>query len=184
MAQQMDGIAKKFPGKKADGAPALPVALSAKVGLLVAAADSQPLVIVLAEDASRRQALEAKVSALAWDGAFAGRFVYATAASMNEIPKVQGHTIDDGIILIEPDMFGSGGKVFKEVEGSETTERMADALHELDRSFVPIVKANRHDLTQAGLKEGIFYETGIPVSGKGEANDRDRYKKKLESVQK
>jgi len=31
------------------------------------------------------------------------------------------------------------------------------------------------------LKESIFYETGIPVSGKGEAADRERYKQLLDT---
>ena len=46
------------------------------------------------------------------------------------------------------------------------------------RTFVPPAKTRR-ELANLGLKEGIFYETGIPVSGKGEAADRQRYKQLL-----
>jgi len=101
---------------------------------------------------------------------------------MNEIPKIQGYAIADGTILIEPYMFGFGGKVFKEVAGDEAAANIADAMRELGRNYVPITKTNRRQLAELGLKEGIFYETGIPVSGKGEASDRERYKLRLESV--
>jgi hypothetical protein len=43
---------------------------------------------------------------------------------------------------------------------------------------------NRRTLAEQGLKQGIYYETGIPVSGKGEAADRERYRKQLEAKKK
>lgn len=42
----------------------------------------------------------------------------------------------------------------------------------------------RRQLAELGLKEGIFYETDIPVSGRGEAADHERYKQLLESQKK
>ena len=64
---------------------------------------------------------------------------------------------------------------------------LADAAGRTPHAFmVETLKAhvrtekNRRTLAALGLKEGIFYETGIPVSGKGEAADRERYKKQLD----
>lgn len=179
MAKGMDAIAQKYPLKKVDGVPALPVALNATVGMAIAAGDNQPLILVLSSDAKRQAEMEAKVTAFAWNKDFEGRFVYATASSMKDLPKVQGHTITDGVLLIEPDIFGVGGKVVKEISGDQLSKQLRDAMQETVKNHVVIEKARR-ELAQRGLKEGIFYETGIPVSGKGEAADRERYKEKLE----
>ena len=179
MAKGMDELAEKYPAKKAEGAPALPVTLNAKVGLAVAAGDLQPLVVVLADSAKRREELEAEVAALAWGKAFAGRLTYATASSVKDIPKLEKLTIKEGVLLLEPDIFGAGGKVVKEVPGDEVAKQLADAMRETLKAHVRTEKTRRQ-LSELGLKEGIFYETGIPVSGKGEAADRERYKKLLD----
>jgi hypothetical protein len=52
MAKGMDAIAEKHPAKKVDGVQALPVTLTPLLGLVVAASDKQPLVVVLAEAAT------------------------------------------------------------------------------------------------------------------------------------
>ncbi len=159
---------------------ALPIALNAKVGLIVAAADNQPLILVLASTPDRQQELERKVAALAWSKTFTGRFVYATASSMNELPNIKGSSITDGVVMIEPDIFGAGGKVVAEVPVDQPDEQIADAMRKTAQNFVPIEKSRR-ELPALGLNAGIFYETGIPVSGKGEANDRERYLQRLNS---
>ena len=179
MAKGMDAIAQKYPPNKAEGVPTLPVTLTPSLGLAVAAGDNQPLIVVLAADTKRQMEWEAKVAALAWDKDFEGRFVYAIASSMKQMPKVQGHSITEGILVIEPDIFGLGGKVVKEVTAEQPVGQLRETLQQVARNYVPIVK-NRRQLATLGLKEGIFYETGIPVSGRGEAADRERYKKQLE----
>ncbi len=179
MAKGMDELAQKYPPKKDEGTPALPVTLNAKVGLAVAAGDLQPLVVVLADSAKRREELEAKVAELAWDKEFSGRLTYATAAATKDIPKVDKLTIKEGVLLLEPDIFGAGAKVVKEVPGDDVGKQLADAMRETLKDHVRTEK-NRRTLATLGLKEGIFYETGIPVSGKGEAADREQYKKQLE----
>ena len=184
MATGMNSIAARYRPNTTDGATdgatALPIALNAKVGLVVAAADNQPLILVLASTPDRQQELERKVAALAWTKSFTGRFVYATASSMNELPKVQGSSIADGVVMIEPDIFGAGGKIVAEVSGDQHEEQIAAAMRKTAQNFVPIEKSRR-ELPSLGLNAGIFYETGIPVSGKGEANDRERYLQRLNS---
>lgn len=181
LAKGMKAISAGYPPKQTAGIPALPIALNAKVGLVIAAADNQPLVLVLANIPSRQQELETKVAELAWSKAFSGRFVYATATSMSELPKLQGHSISEGVLIIEPDVFGAGGKIVGEVPSDQPVEVIAQAMRETVQNFVPIAK-NRRELASMGLKAGIFYETGIPVSGKGEANDRERYKQQLQRL--
>ncbi|HND53729.1 MAG TPA: hypothetical protein PLV92_15075 [Pirellulaceae bacterium] len=183
MAKGMNAIAARYPAKNVDGEPALPTTLSAKIGLAVAAGDLQPLVVVVASDAGRRETLEREVAKLAWRPEFAGRFIYASAANLAELPKTQGATVTDGVVVVEPDLFGAGGKVVKEVAGDVVASRLEEVLRDTMRSHVRVVKSRRQ-LAALGLQEGIFYETNIPVSGRGEAADRERYKEQLESRKK
>ena len=179
MAKGMDAIAAKYETKKVEGTPALPITLNLTVGLAVAAGDNQPLVVVLSPDPKRQKELEAQVAEQAWSKAFAGRFTYATGPDVKGLPKLKGATLTEGVLVIEPDIFGAGGKVIKEVTADQIAEKLPAALSLTLKTFVPPTKSRR-DLANLGLKEGIFYETGIPVSGKGEAADRERYKLLLE----
>jgi len=76
-------------------------------------------------------------------------------------------------------MFGAGGKVAKQISTAQVPIVIVDSMAQEFRNFAPISKTRR-ELVAQGLKEGIFYETGIPVSGAGEAADRERYKQQLE----
>jgi hypothetical protein len=100
MVRQMGEIAEKFPAKKADGEPALPITLDVRLGLAVASADLQPLALVVAPDAK---------------------------------------------------------------------ERMAKS---------------REQLKRLALAKGVFFETGIPVSGKKEAEDRTKFKAQVDAAKK
>ena len=179
MAKGMDAIAAKYETKKVEGTPALPITLNLTVGLAVAAGDNQPLVVVLSPDPTRRKDLEARVAEQAWSKTFCGYFTYASGPDLKGLPKLKGATRTEGVLVIEPDLFGAGGQVFTEVPADQIAEKLPAALKLTLRSFVPLAKTRR-ELANLGLKEGIFYETGIPVSGKGEAADRERYKQLLE----
>jgi hypothetical protein len=57
--------------------------------------------------------------------------------------------------------------------------KLAAAMRE---ALAKHVRANksREQLKRMALAQGIFFETGIPVSGKREAEDREKYKQELE----
>ena len=46
------------------------------------------------------------------------------------------------------------------------------------------IARTRGELARKGLETGIYYETGIAVSGQGEARDRERYKQHLDQKKK
>lgn len=178
MARGMDQLAARYPANNVEGVPSLPVTLNAKVGLAVAASDLQPLVVVLAESSTRRQEFENRLAKLAWTAEFAGRLTYATAVTPTEIPRLEQRTITEGILCIEPDLFGAGGRVVREILFDQVNDQLPDALRAVLLAHVRTEK-NRRTLAQLGLEAGIYYETGIPVSGRGEAADRARYKTQL-----
>lgn len=179
MARGLKDIASRYPSKAAQGAPALPVTLNGKVGMVVAAADNLPFALVFAADPQHQQQLEEKLATVAWTRNFEGRFIYALAASMEEISRVRGCTISEGILLIEPDMFGAGGKIVAEISADQSGASIEQSMMKCLQSFVPIQKTRR-ELAAKGFQQEIFYETGIPVSGKGEAADRDKYRQRLQ----
>lgn len=183
MARGMDLIALQYPAKKVEGAPELPINLNAKVGLVVAASENQPLALVLSPDPKKSVALEAKLAELAWSKEFTGRFTYATATEMKELPKVKGHSIKEGIVFIEPDLFGIAGETLREVPADKLASKLSETMREALKKHTPLAKS-RNELARKGYDLDVYYETGVPVSGRGEARDRERYKQMLDAKKK
>lgn len=181
MVKQMGAVAAKYPARDKEGTPALPVTLDARLGLAVAAADLQPLVLVVAPDKAALAGLEAKVAKLAWSKEMRGYLAYASGASATEIKLTGGSSLKQGVLIIEPDMFGASGTVVKEVAAADVDTKLAAAMKEAIAKHVRASKS-REQLKQMALRQGIFFETGIPVTGKKEAEDREKYKKQLEAA--
>ncbi len=206
MVRQMGELAKKFPAKKADGEPALPITLDARLGLAVASADLEPLALVIAADAKERAALEAKVAKLAWSKDLRGRFTYASAESLKDLKlkdlkltdlkledlklkdlklneKSAATTIKSGVLLIEPDVFGVEGTVATAIAAADVGTKLDAAMHDAAAKHVRATKS-REQLKRLALAKGVFFETGIPVSGKKEAEDRAKFKAQVEEAKK
>jgi len=197
MVKQMGEVAAKFAGgsaaTKADGQPALPITLDARLGLAVASADLQPLALVIAPDEKTRAALEAKLAVLAWSNDLRGRFTYASADSLRGL-KLDGHgesksdtlksgAFKSGVLLIEPDVFGVEGKIVSAIYATDVDKMLSSAMHAASAKHVRAAKS-REQLKRLALANGIFFETGIPVSGKKEAEDRAKFKAQIEEAQK
>ena len=197
MVKQMGEVAAKYAvgvaATKADGQPALPITLDARLGLAVASADLQPLALVIAPDEITRAALEAKLAVLAWSNDLRGRFTYASADSLGGL-KLNGHgesksdtlksgAFKSGVLLIEPDVFGVEGKIVSAIDANDVDKMLSDAMHAASAKHVRAAKS-REQLKRLALANGIFFETGIPVSGKKEAEDRAKFKAQIEEAQK
>ena len=197
MVKQMGEVAAKYAvgvaATKADGQPALPITLDARLGLAVASADLQPLALVIAPDEKTRAALEAKLAVLAWSNDLRGRFTYASTDSLGGL-KLNGHgesksdtlksgAFKSGVLLIEPDVFGVEGKIVSAIDANDVDKMLSDAMHAASAKHVRAAKS-REQLKRLALANGIFFETGIPVSGKKEAEDRAKFKAQIEEAQK
>ncbi len=183
MVKQMGEVAKKFPAKKADGEPALPITLDARLGLAVASADLQPLALVVASDAKERAALEAKVARLAWSKDLRGRFAYASTESLKDLTLTGAATVKSGVLLIEPDAFGVEGSVVTAIAAADVDKKLDTAMRDASAKHVRMTKS-REQLKRLALAKGVFFETGIPVSGKKEAEDRAKFKAQVEAAKK
>ncbi len=200
MVKQMNEVAAKYVATDVAQTPMLPVTLSAKLGLAVASADLQPLVLVVASDAAARPALEAKVAKLAWSKDFQGFFTYANAANTKSLVLSSGandgaaktssanvaNTVamnKDSVLIIEPDIFGAAGKIVAQISASDVDTQLPSAMKSARTNHVRMEKS-REQLKRMALAQGIYFETGIPVSGKREAEDRAKYKQKLDARKK
>ena len=56
-------------------------------------------------------------------------------------------------------------------------------MHEAAAKHVRATKS-REQLKRLALAKGVFFETGIPVSGKKEAEDRAKFKAQVEEAKK
>ncbi len=192
MVKQMNEVAAKYVATDAAQTPMLPVTLSAKLGLAVASADLQPLVLVVASDPAARAALEAKVAKLAWSKDFQGFFTYANAANTkalvltSAINNGAGNSAamnQDGVLIIEPDIFGAAGKIVAQISSGDVDTQLSGAMKSARTNHVRMEKS-REQLKRLALAQGIYFETGIPVSGKKEAEDRAKYKQQLDARKK
>ena len=200
MVKQMNEVAAKYGATDVAQTPTLPVTLSAKLGLAVASADLQPLVLVLASDSAVRAALEAKVAKLAWSKDFEGFFTYANAANTKSLVLTSAtnngaantssgnvaNTVamtKDSVLIIEPDIFGAAGKIVAQISASDVDTQLSGAMKSARTNHVRMEKS-REQLKRMALAQGIYFETGIPVSGKREAEDRAKYKQKLDARKK
>jgi hypothetical protein len=200
MVKQMNEVAAKYGATDVAQTPMLPVTLSAKLGLAVASADLQPLVLVVASDPTARAALEAKVAKLAWSKDFQGFFTYANAANTKSLVLSSGANngaantsssnaantaaiTKDSVLIIEPDIFGAAGKIVAQISASDVDTQLPGAMKSARTNHVRMEKS-REQLKRMALAQGIYFETGIPVSGKREAEDRAKYKQQLDARKK
>ena len=200
MVKQMNEVAAKYGATDVAQTPMLPVTLNAKLGLAVASADLQPLVLVVAADAAARAALEAKVAKLAWSKDFEGFFTYANAANTKSLVLTSatnngaantssGNAANtsvitkDSVLIIEPDIFGAAGKIVAQISASDVDTQLSSAMKSARTNHVRMEKS-REQLKRMALAQGIYFETGIPVSGKREAEDRAKYKQQLDARKK
>ena len=200
MVKHMNEVATKYIATDVAQTPMLPVTLSAKLGLAVASADLQPLVLVVASDPAARAALEAKVAKLAWSKDFQGFFTYANATNTKSLVLTSatnngaantssGNAANtaamnkDSVLIIEPDIFGAAGKIVAQISAGDVDTQLSGAMKSARTNHVRMEKS-REQLKRMALAQGIYFETGIPVSGKREAEDRAKYKQQLDARKK
>ena len=165
MATELTRIAAKYADRPAvtSGNPRLPTVNPVRLAVNVAAADNRPLVAVVGPELSET------VRRLAWDGRFAGRFVFTATADAKELGTVEG-VAGPGVYVIAPNEFGDGGRVLASTSQAATVgEALATGL----AAFHPAAKEHR-DHVRKGKQAGKFWETRLPVTDPMEAKARGR----------
>ncbi len=172
MAQAMQRISASSKAKPWTE-PALPLAANVRLGINIAAADNQPAVVLLADDAKSRSELVERVRSLAWTEPFLGRFVYTATADAKDLSGITGVQSGPGVFIVEPERFGQKATLLKHVAVHESSEALGKAMTEsltmhrrLDKRFASHVRE--------GHRLGVFWETLLPVTDPQELQARER----------
>lgn len=170
-ADDLQRVARQYPGRK--GEPQLPLVANLRLGLNIAASDQRPLVILMNSDRATREKLEDKVRTLAWSERFIGRFVYVTLPSAKGLNAVTGADAESDLFVVQPDRFGLKGSVLERAAASANSERLAAVLKAgMDRYRPEAGTFNDH--VREGHRQGLFWDTVLPVTDPMEARARSR----------
>jgi hypothetical protein len=175
MAATMKRIAAWYPKQKgaSSAVPDLPIVATVRLGIDVAACDNQPLVLLRSDSSSQRRALVDKVKQLAWTEEFRGRFVYAVASSAAETQGISGAESGSGLLVLQPDRFGQSASRLANAAADASASELANVLRKglaLHRPATETFADHVHD----GHRQGVFWETVIPVSDPMEQRARER----------
>lgn len=163
LAAAMKEIAKEYPAKELNRAPALPQLKNFRLGLNVSSCDGLPLVICVGETAEDVKKLNAKLSPLAFEEALAGKFGFASALTSEKLGVVAAYESQTGFLLIQPGEYGVDGKLVKAFAADVTQTELRSSL----LSYVDSVgKINKHhnQHVRKGRRTGQNWVTEIPVT--------------------
>jgi len=154
MAAVMARVAAKYPAKLAVGPAPLPLVATVKLAVNVAAADNQPLVVVVGKDAATRRPIEARLASVVWGKEFVGRFVFAggTADDMSPIERANP---DAGLLIVEPERFGRTAKVLSSLPADASQTQIAKLLRDATASFKRLEKTFQTHVRE-GRNQGVF----------------------------
>ena len=172
MAEALNRIAKRYPGKPTAGDPPLPRVANVRLAVDVAAADNQPVVVVVAEDDATRKRLTDQLRPLAWGEKFRGRFVYAMAVGSKDLTEIEGATPAAGVLIAEPSKFGLSAKVLGQVPATASADDLARSLEAALAKFHRTAAEHRSHV-RAGKEQGAFWETALPVTDPMEKRARE-----------
>ena len=168
MAEEMQSIAKRYPGRKdaLKDAP-LPLIQDVRRAVNVAACDNQPLVIVYGKNAREQKALEATLAPLAWDDRNIGAFLYVATHDAKELASLGKIKKSAGYLVIQPDAYGQKGEGILQLPAAATAKTIQAALDKARKAFAPLDKTDHRDHVRKGKREGVHWETEIPVTDPG-----------------
>ena len=169
MAEGMERIAKRYPGKRgADSRDAgLPVLADVRLAVNVAACDRVPLVITYGPTKAQRKELEKRLAPLAWSNAFVGRFAHVFATDADELKAIEDAKEKAGYLVVEPDPFGLEAKVLVQIDAGADEEAIEKALTEALQRHRPGSEKDTRRHRQQGRRAGVHWETEIPVTDPG-----------------
>lgn len=179
-SQQMTEGMKRISGKyqTKDASHHLPLVTNVRLALDVAAADNQPLVVIFGSAEDRKQ-LEPRMAMLAWNSEFIGHFIYVSARDAEALKQIKAHSPGGeglgggGIVVIQPNKFGTEGEVIGQVKKDATNEEISQMLGSSLTRFAAATKTFQNHVRE-GHELGMFWETQIPVSDPQEKNARER----------
>jgi hypothetical protein len=179
LASGMDRIAGSYEGsKKAKWQDRqLPFERNVTIGMNVAASDHLPFLIVLAKTDESYANLVNLLKPIAWSEQFAGQFSYGATSKLDELKTISKRTVDEGIILVKPEAFGTGGATLAEFKVGAKPEDVKSKLKSILANYKPeILDYDTHIRMGSGL--GVEWKTKIPVTDEQSLRAKERFRGK------
>lgn len=173
LADTLSRIAGQHQTRKSAAEPSLPKAANVRLALDIAACDNRPLAVLYAQDAAALRLLEDRLRQLAWCDDFVGQLVYAATTEIEQLKPIEGVAPGSSLIIIQPDRFGLKGTALAQAGANAALLEWKRALHqgiELDQRIDKTLPMHVRD----GHRNGIFWETRIPVTDPLEKRAREK----------
>ena len=159
-------IAKEQEAGSKHAIEGLPVLPDLRVALDVAAADLRPLVVLYSKDEKERARMRELVRPAAWSEKFVGRLRYVVVDDSKELEAFEGLMIEPGVSVVQAEAYGRGGRVLAHAGPRAPEKNLSEALKSGLGRFDAEAK-NVRDHLRTGEREGIEWESAIPVSDPG-----------------
>ena len=173
MAADLELIARQFSRKatKSESDRAVPRMKSVRLGINVASCDGLPSVVVFGKDKREVDQLHSKLRGVIWDEALAGKFIYASTTKFADLKIVLGATLKTGILLVEPDIYGTKGRLIKLIDASVSEQDLKRNLVNAADTFIR--RSKNHGLhVRNGRRDGKTWKTEIPVPKRSRVRKR------------
>ena len=164
MAADLELIARQFSRKttKSESDRAVPRMKSVRLGINVASCDGLPSVVVFGKGKREVDQMNLKLSGVIWDEALAGKFIYPSTTKFADLKIVLGATLKTGILVVEPDIYGTKGRLIKLIDASVSEQDLKRDLVDAADTFIR--RSKTHGLhVRNGRRDGKTWKTEIPV---------------------
>ena len=156
MAAEMKKIAAKYKAKSA--ARKLPVLKDLRLAVNVASCDGLPLAIAVGDKNAQA------VTKLAWDKKYAGQLLWVTVKDAAALKGIKGVDRKAAVVVVQPDAYGLKSALLTqtgEIGKADATLAAALGKHRSND------KQHHRDHVRKGRKDGVHWETEIPVTDPG-----------------
>jgi hypothetical protein len=171
MAEALEQISRKYPGRDDSELPPLPKNASVKLAINVAACEGIPVVVLHAKNAETLKTLESRVRRLAWTDEFRGRFVYGIATVTDDLVALDGAS--EGLSIAQSEQYGRSAKVVAHADASASSLALTLALRNGLEAARPSQVAFFEHIRQ-GRQQGVLWETLLPITDRMELRARQQ----------
>jgi hypothetical protein len=170
-AARLDRVAQRFQRLAAArrGTRALPLVADLTLAVNVAACDSLPLAVVVADEPSDREALAERLAELAWSEAFVGRLLWV-APSRARAEAFEDLDLAPGVTVLQPDPYGQTAKVLARAAADAEEKALAATIAAALAAHDPAPKTRRAHVRE-GKRRGLRWEAGTSRATEEAAGD-------------
>lgn len=141
----------------------LPFQVDLRRAMNIASCDRRPLLVVRGKNQKTNQKLIEGLAKVAWTDPIVGRCLYVNAPGLKKSKDLVGSDCSSGYLLVAPDDLGMACKVLKTIPFNKSTKKLKEAVTAAIQLHQRVEK-NMHDLNRQARRQGIRWETAVPIT--------------------